>query len=487
MQRWLAMYQCLNRSGTEVTMESLFAKPDRRHVLAGLAASGLVGTPLLAAPRGETLYDLARALYVYAFPLAYFARYRHAGVTQLDRLVGKRLTVNAWAHADQVVTPESFGAPQTDTLYSLLIADLSREPLVVSIPQMDGRYWGLQCCDFLGTTFAIINRRNTAKATRAMLVGPDWQGGLPVGVDTLYRSPTRWAFNLMRVHFTSEADRAVMIRLRSQFAANPWSVHRGARASAEPSRPLVAPTDRGTDPLADFRLIAALWAECPPPAADKAVLTRFAPLGFGPGARPVIDRASPEVRAALTRAEGDGFAEIMTLIRSSNPPQTVNGWNKPNAQLGTYSDGNYLLRAAVAEAGIIGTPPSENVYLHMHKLANGERLSGDAKYELIFDAASLTQAGAFWSLHAYRFPNLSVIANPLGRYGISSRSEGLRHNADGSLTLYLQPNDPGGDRTPNWLPIILPGEPFMLSTRAYEPSGAIAALTWPGPRVVKIV
>jgi hypothetical protein len=44
--------------------------------------------------------------------------------------------------------------------------------------------------------------------------------------------------------------------------------------------------------------------------------------------------------------------------------------------------------------------------------------------------------------------------------------------------------DAGVDRSGNWLPV-MPGENFMLTTRAYEPKGAIARLEWPGPKVVK--
>ena len=457
----------------------------RRHVLLGAGATAL-STRLIAAPGGATLTDLARELYFYAFPLAYFARYRHAGVTQTDRLVRKRLTINAWAHADQIVTPESFGAPQTDTLYSLLVADLTAEPVLIRIPQMDGRYWSIQCCDFFGTTFAMINRRNTQKASLVALVGPDWKGALPKDVDSVYRSPTRWAFNAMRTHFTSEADRAVMMALRSQFAALPLSALSGGQPRGQWQSPGLTPTERGTDPLADFRLIAAMWQECRPPAADRRLLARFAPLGFGPGARPEIARLAQSIRAVLARAEAEGFATMQKLVSDRGVMQTANGWNQPNPQLGTYRDGNHLYRAIVAQTGIIGTPPSENVYMTMQKLPAGEQLSGDARYELTFDAASLKLADAFWSLHAYRYPTMSVIANPLGRYGISSRSEGLRQNGDGSLTLYLQRDDPGEGKTANWLPINLPGEPYMLITRAYEPTGAIAALTWAGPRVVRV-
>lgn len=456
----------------------------RRNVLIGLMATGaMLGTARPAWSAVDTLsdYDLARELYRYAFPLIFFGRYRHNSLTNVDTLTRLRTTVNQWSHSTQTVTPESTGQGQTDTLYSVLLGDLSKHPLLLTIPQMDGRYWSIQCCDFFGSTYAIINRRNTTGPTTIALVGPDWRGKLPKHVTAVHRSPMPWTYTVMRTHFVSDADLKTMIGLRAGFTAKPLS---GSTSGTAVSPRMIVPAERTKDPLADFKLLAAMWQDCSPPRADAKLLRRFAKLGFGPGAKPDISALSPERQAVLAKAEADGFAQIVSATKSPLRAPTTNGWNSPSPELGLYRDKNYLFRALIAQQGIIATPTTENVYMGLKRMPDGSMLDGSGRYEVTFDPVSLTEAGAFWSMHAYRLSNFSVIPNPINRYSIGSRSEGLRFNADGSLTVYVQSSDPGGAYSANWLPV-KPDENFMLTTRAYEPKGAIARLEWPGPKVVK--
>ena len=41
--------------------------------------------------------------------------------------------------------------------------------------------------------------------------------------------------------------------------------------------------------------------------------------------------------------------------------------------------------------------------------------------------------------------------NPLNRYAIGDRTEGLMRGPDGALDIWIGRSDPGGARTANWL------------------------------------
>lgn len=56
---------------------------------------------------------------------------------------------------------------------------------------------------------------------------------------------------------------------------------------------------------------------------------------------------------------------------------------------------------------------------------------------------------AFWSVTMYNKAGFQV-ANPINRFAIGDR-DALKFNADGSLDLYLQSENPGGERAANWL------------------------------------
>jgi hypothetical protein len=66
----------------------------------------------------------------------------------------------------------------------------------------------------------------------------------------------------------------------------------------------------------------------------------------------------------------------------------------------------------------------------------------------------------------YRRSDCLFVANPIHRYSIGDRTPGLRHDADGSLAIRIQAEDPGPEH--NWLPAPQ-GEPFYVVLRLYQP------------------
>ncbi len=94
-----------------------------------------------------------------------------------------------------------------------------------------------------------------------------------------------------------------------------------------------------------------------------------------------------------------------------------------------------------------------------------------------FDKGQLPPVNGFWSLTMYD-ANYFFVANPLNRYTLSARNK-LKHNADGSVDLYLQHENPGKDKESNWLPA--PADKFILMLRMYWPKETPPSLldaTW---------
>jgi hypothetical protein len=76
----------------------------------------------------------------------------------------------------------------------------------------------------------------------------------------------------------------------------------------------------------------------------------------------------------------------------------------------------------------------------------------------------------FW--HAARLIDAS--------YRDGDRTPGLRWDHDGGLTIRLQPESPGGDGTPNWLPTSA-ADPWFAILRMYRPHPEVIAATWNAP------
>ena len=80
-------------------------------------------------------------------------------------------------------------------------------------------------------------------------------------------------------------------------------------------------------------------------------------------------------------------------------------------------------------------------------------------------------------------PQYNLVANPINRYSLGDRS-GMKPDADGSLTLYMQKNSPGADKEANWLPA--PDDMFFMILRTYLPGEGIIKQTWQPPKITRI-
>ena len=71
--------------------------------------------------------------------------------------------------------------------------------------------------------------------------------------------------------------------------------------------------------------------------------------------------------------------------------------------------------------------------------------------------------------------------NPLARFAIGDRTAGLKHDADGGLTIRIGHREP--EDAANWLPA--PAGPFALFMRAYLPKRALLTGAYRLPAVVE--
>jgi hypothetical protein len=102
--------------------------------------------------------------------------------------------------------------------------------------------------------------------------------------------------------------------------------------------------------------------------------------------------------------------------------------------------------------------------------------------------AGVPQVNAFWSLSMYqKEPDgmLFFASNSINRYAIGDRTPGLKRDADGSLTISIQHEEPAyaTERT-NWLPA--PSGDFHIVFRAYEPTAAFRDGRAPLPAVERL-
>jgi hypothetical protein len=109
--------------------------------------------------------------------------------------------------------------------------------------------------------------------------------------------------------------------------------------------------------------------------------------------------------------------------------------------------GRYLRRAGAAFFGLWGNDLDEAFYPEASVDADGEALdASEHDYVLHFAADELPPVKSFWSLSMYNLPQQFFIHNPIDRYTLGDRTEGVVYGDDGSLTVYLQHESPGKER-----------------------------------------
>ena len=183
------------------------------------------------------------------------------------------------------------------------------------------------------------------------------------------------------------------------------------------------------------------------------------------GIRPALDQAATDAQQAMR-------AKVPTLA------PLVNGWQVPAETMGVYGN-HYLKRATLAMVGLGSNPPEDAIYPVAFTDGDGNALDGEHDYRLRFEAQKLPPVGAFWSLTLYDHEGFQV-PNDLNRCALGDRDP-LQYEPDGSLELLVQHQDPGRERTANWLPS--PRGPFALFLRLYEPRAQVLDGTWKPPGV----
>jgi hypothetical protein len=226
-----------------------------------------------------------------------------------------------------------------------------------------------------------------------------------------------------------------------------------------------------------------MLVENPPPAHHSLLIDQFAQIGIGPGLD--VDAQPDVVKLGLTRAAAIGMRLLRQQFLSGDWATIVNGWRYPPQQEGRLGD-DFLRRAADQSlAGIAANDPAEAVYLVNFDDATGQKLAPDGRYELHFSADALPPVDAFWSLAAYTAGDLNLIPNSASRYSVGDRTAGLRHDPDGGLTIYLQPDSPEPSKEPNWLPTSASHDWFVI-LRLYRPHPKVIEATWKCPGISRV-
>lgn len=466
-----------------------------RHIVLLISLFITLQNPVIAAEpspeekqKQQDAFFLAEKAYIYGYPLVLMEITKQL-LTNFPSAGENGAPVNQFMHKTRF--PDSsfteLVRPNADTLYSSAFLDLSKEPIILQVPNTQGRYFLMPILDAWTNVFESPGTRTTgSKEGNFVITGPNWQGELPSGLKEI-KSPTNMAWIIGRTETRNPDDYRLVTELQKQYTLTPLSAY---------ERPYQPPSNVPTDPNIDmktppvlqvenmslpafFTKLGELMKENPPAEADEQVVKKFAQIGILPGEKFNVKGMSPEVLKEIEKGAD------LALRKIKEPPtggKIINGWKiMASGAIGTYG-ADYLQRARIAYMGLGANLPKDAVYPTTDVDHTGRLLNGKNIYVMHFTKEQIPPVKGFWSLTLYDERQL-FSANRLNRYALGNRNP-LKFNPDGSLDIYIQHQSPGPEKESNWLPA--PLGKFSLTMRLYWPESSVLNDRWAPPPVRRL-
>ena len=446
----------------------------------------------------EEAHAIGVNAYLYFYPLISFDVTRLYSTNIEPDKVPLKAPMNTFASAAAYPSADNKFVVRVnfDTLYSIAYLDLTKEPMVVSSPDTNGRYFLLPMLDAWTDVFASPGWRTTGTQAQTFLIAPQgWRTDLRDRAIEEFKlpkdtqridAPTPYIVIIGRTKTDGPPDYDAVHKIQAGYTVTPLSQWgkppQPVTVKVDPSVDMKTPPKIQVDTMPAgryFAYAAELLKVNPPHITDQPMIAQLKKIGIQPGKSFDFDKADPAIQKALVSARED--AQQLMEWKIPTIARVANGWSMNTDTMGVY--GNYYLkRAIVAQVGLGANLPEDAIYPLNLGDETGKPLDGANKYTLHFAKASLPPVNAFWSVTLYDSEGYQV-ANSLNRFAVSSWMP-FKYNGDGSLDLYFQNDNPGNNKEANWLPS--PKGAFNLTMRLYAPKSDALTGKWNPPPVTKI-
>lgn len=432
---------------------------------------------------------VARDAFFWAWPLVNIYNRRLAfNETPEPMILGAvpAAPLNRLAMLTEYIDPEErvVACPNQDVVYGGGAMAFDVSPVVVQVPDFGSRFWVYQVVDMRTDGFAQLGKMYGTTPGFYLLAGQNWQGAVPKGITQVFRCSTNTGFVVPRVFQddTPEDKKAVQDVLQ-WITMYPLADYDGTMKRVDWSKLKKAPGATGDSevkwvfPDKFIDQLPAVLADAPPLPGEEA---RYAQM------RALLEavKSNPALKAVVTKAVTEVDEQVVKpLFEFRNWGQQLpHRWSTISNEAAFGTD--YFTRTAVAKSNILVNAPNETKYFYQDLDASGARLNSANRYTVTFAKDGTPPVNGFWSLSIYNEHHFFV-ANPINRFSVGTKNKDLRLAADGSLTIYVQPDAPTDPvQRANWLPA--PKGDFSLYVRAYWPKAAVIDGSWTPPAVARV-
>src|SRR5215831_12730285 len=203
-----------------------------------------------------------------------------------------------------------------DTLYSIAWLDLTKEPMVVSAPNTDDRYYMLPMLDMWTDVFASPGSRTTGtQAGNFVVTPPGWRPDLRDRVIDEFRlpkdtqrieAPTPYVWIIGRTKTDGPPDYEAVHKIQAGYkvtALSEWGKSpKPVEVKIDPSVDMKTPPKMQVDTMPAgkyFAYAAELLKLHPPHLTDEPIIAQMKRIGLEPGQSFDIEKVAPTVKKGL--------------------------------------------------------------------------------------------------------------------------------------------------------------------------------------------
>jgi hypothetical protein len=384
------------------------------------------------------------------------------------------------------VAPEEriVACPNQDVAYGGGSLGFDRSAVVIQVPDFGERFWVYQAVDLRTDGFVQIGKMYGSTPGFYLLAGPDWQGDVPAGITAVFRCSTNTGFIAPRIFMDDTAeDRKAIQPVLQQIMMYPVTEYDGKMKRIDWATIAKLPNAASGEqeivwvpPESFVDTLPLVLADAPPLPGEEA---RYAQV------RAVLDAARRDDRIKTAMTEGARESDeqlVKPLFEFRNyGEQLPHHWSTISNEAAFGTD--YFTRTAVAKSNIFVNAPKETKYFYQDLDRDGRRLNSARRYTVTFAKEQTPPVNGFWSLTLYNQHHFFA-PNPIHRYSVGTKNKDLQRAADGSLTIYVQTDEPKHPaQRANWLPAP-PQQDISLYLRAYWPKADVLNGQWTPPAVV---
>lgn len=427
--------------------------------------------------RDEIDFQRACQAYLWSLPIVSMAQWQYAHNEQLGAKNGQIV----WSESyDDKVGGLTFNAT---TPYALPFIDLSNGPWVAVMPEGEVR----------GAAHDMwqIGITQITEPGKYLFVGPGQETPKDAIADgfKVFQSSTNSL--LLGIRLMPE-ERELRIEILKKIAIYPYA----ERSNPKPrgyitpnGKPWLAAQPRRMD---YWQRLADIINREPVFERDRFFVAMLKPLGIEKG-KPF--KPDERQKKLLTQATvvGEAMAKANNFAKRMEDAHYVDGshWDfatvcPPDQRRESYDalDGRaaWFYEAVTNDRAMHGQKTGKGqVYLAAYKDKDGDWLDGGTNY--VLNVPANAPAEAFWSITVYDVDTRCMIRNQQKIADRSSRMD-LAENEDGSVTIYIGPDRPDGEKSRNWIPTV-PGKAWFPYFRLYSPRQQFLDRTWVLPDIEK--